>query len=120
MSVFRRVDDDRAGPAAMGILVPPGRRTFLILRPRALAWDLILLRRAEGSTFRVDRWTGRPRTDNAEGTLEWVELGRVLTLPLWEGDRHFLPLVFDRDVRQFHGVMPYRDGRPLGWSYSLL
>jgi len=37
-----------------------------------------------------------------------------------EGDRHFLPLVFDRDGRQFHGVMPYRDGRPVSWTYSLL
>ena len=73
-----------------------------------------------GFIFRVDRWSGRPRTENPEGTLEWVPVERVLALPLWEGDRHFLPLVFDRDVRQFHGVMPYRDGRPLGWSYSLL
>jgi len=27
--------------------------------------------------------------------------------------------VFGND-RQFHGVMPYRDGRPVSWSYSLL
>jgi len=24
---------------------------------------------------------------------------------LWEGDRHFLPLVFDRNTRPFHVVM---------------
>jgi hypothetical protein len=41
MGELRRVTDRRAGPAALGILVPPGRRTFLILRPRALAWDLV-------------------------------------------------------------------------------
>ncbi len=29
-------------------------------------------------------------------------------VPMWEGDRHFLPLVFDGDTRPFHGVMPYR------------
>jgi hypothetical protein len=52
MCPLRRVDDDRAGPAALGVLVPPGRRTFLILRPRSLAWDLVLLRGAEGKAFR--------------------------------------------------------------------
>ena len=70
-----------------------------------------------GFIFRIDRFTGTPFTENAEGTLEWVEVGRVLELPLWEGDRHFLPLVFAGGERQFHGVMPYRDGRPVGWSY---
>lgn len=73
-----------------------------------------------GFVFRVTAWTGTPWTENAEGTLEWVEVGRVLTLPMWEGDRHFLPLVFDPAGRPFHGVMPYRDGRPAGWTYHLL
>ena len=70
--------------------------------------------------FRVDRWTGTPPAENAEGTLEWVDVDRLLSLPLWEGDRHFLPLVFEKTAGQFHGVMPYRDGRPVGWSYSRL
>jgi hypothetical protein len=51
MSSLRRVEGVRAGPDALGILVPPGRRTYLILRPRALAWDLVLLRQSEGATF---------------------------------------------------------------------
>jgi 8-oxo-dGTP diphosphatase len=73
-----------------------------------------------GFIFRIDRHTGEPLAENPEGTLEWVEVERVETLPLWEGDRHFLPLVFGKDGRQFHGVMPYRNGRPVGWSYSLI
>jgi 8-oxo-dGTP diphosphatase len=73
-----------------------------------------------GFIFRVDRFTGEPLRENAEGTLEWVEIERVPQLPLWEGDRYFLPLVFDKDGRQFHGVMPYRAGRPVSWNYSLL
>ena len=73
-----------------------------------------------GFVFRVDRYRGAPHADNPEGTLEWVELDRLLALPLWEGDRHFLPLVFDRSGRQFHGVLPYRHGRPVRWDYSLL
>ena len=73
-----------------------------------------------GFLFRVDRWSGEPLTENPEGTLTWIDVDRMLELPLWEGDRHFLPLVFERTVRQFHGVMPYRDGRPLRWEYSLV
>ncbi len=73
-----------------------------------------------GFIFRVDRWHGTPLTDNPEGTLEWVDVEGILELPLWEGDRHFLPLVFEDTPRQFHGVMPYLDGRPVSWSYSLL
>ncbi|HVS38411.1 MAG TPA: 8-oxo-dGTP diphosphatase [Gemmataceae bacterium] len=73
-----------------------------------------------GFVFRVDRWSGAPRTENPEGDLVWVDIDRVPELPLWEGDRHFLPLVFDRGGRQFHGVMPYRDGRPVAWTYSML
>jgi 8-oxo-dGTP diphosphatase len=69
--------------------------------------------------FRVDRWSGTPRADNPEGTLEWVEVDRLLELPLWEGDRHFVPLVFEPGARQFHGVMPYRDGKPVSWRYSV-
>jgi 8-oxo-dGTP diphosphatase len=73
-----------------------------------------------GFIFRVDRWHGELSAGNPEGTLEWMDVDRVLNLPLWEGDRHFLPLVFARDGRPFHGVMPYRDGRPVGWTYSVL
>ena len=51
MSAFRRVEGREAGPAALGVLAPPGRRTFLILRPRALPWDLVLLRPAHPSIF---------------------------------------------------------------------
>jgi hypothetical protein len=41
MPAFRHVAGDRAGPNALGILVPPGRRTLVIVRPRALDWDLL-------------------------------------------------------------------------------
>lgn len=73
-----------------------------------------------GFIFRVDRWSGTPLSENVEGTLHWVDVERVMELPLWEGDRHFLPLVFTGDGRQFHGVMPYRDGKPVSWTCSFL
>jgi 8-oxo-dGTP diphosphatase len=73
-----------------------------------------------GFIFRVERWKGTPLSGNAEGTLHWIEIDRVAELPLWEGDRHFLPLVFASDARQFHGVMPYNNGRPVSWTCNFL
>lgn len=72
-----------------------------------------------GFIFLVSRFAGTPPPANAEGSLEWVPVERVLALdlPLWPGDVYFLPLVFDDDPRQFHGVMPYADGRPVSWSF---
>ncbi len=71
-----------------------------------------------GFIFVIESFSGTPLTSNPEGTLEWVALDRLMTLPMWEGDRHFLPLVFDGDPRPFHGVMPYREGRMQSWDYS--
>ncbi|HTI96459.1 MAG TPA: 8-oxo-dGTP diphosphatase [Rudaea sp.] len=71
-----------------------------------------------GFLFVVPRFTGTPLQGNAEGTLEWVDIEKISGLPLWEGDRNFLPLVFDADPRPFHGIMPYRDGHMLSWNYS--
>jgi 8-oxo-dGTP diphosphatase len=71
-----------------------------------------------GFLFIVARFSGTPLERNAEGTLEWVDLVGVEKLPLWEGDRHFLPLVFDADPKPFHGVMPYAHGRMVSWAYS--
>ncbi len=70
--------------------------------------------------FVVTRFTGTPLESNPEGTLEWVAITDLHTLPMWEGDREFLPLVFDADPRPFHGVMPYKDGRMQSWAYSRL
>ena len=73
-----------------------------------------------GFIFKVTRFSGTPFTKNPEGTLSWIPVENMLDLPLWEGDKYFLPLVFSDDSRQFHGVMPYQDGRPVNWSYSLI
>jgi len=71
-----------------------------------------------GFVFVITSWHGEPFASNPEGTLEWIAIDKLLDLPLWEGDRHFLPLIFDADPRAFHGVMPYRDGRMVSWGFS--
>ena len=73
-----------------------------------------------GFIFRVDRYRGEPLSENPEGTLSWIPVARVLDLPLWGGDHYFLPLVFSDDPRQFHGIMPYQNGNPVSWTYSLI
>jgi len=71
-----------------------------------------------GFIFRIDRFSGVPFTENEEGILTWVDLDRIGELPMWEGDRFFLPMVFDDDPRQFHGHMPYRNNRPVSWRFQ--
>jgi 8-oxo-dGTP diphosphatase len=73
-----------------------------------------------GFVFLIDRWHGEPLRENPEGSLEWIDVDRILDLPLWEGDRYFLPLVFGEDPRQFHGIMPYRESKPVSWRYSVI
>ncbi|MFI5345958.1 MAG: NUDIX domain-containing protein [Elusimicrobiota bacterium] len=47
-----------------------------------------------------------------EGTLEWVDDAKILDLPLWEGDRVFLPWLDGE--RFFSAKFVYRDGRLAG------
>ena len=73
-----------------------------------------------GFLFRVHDWTGTPYTANDEGSLHWIDVDDVLAgrIPMWESDRHFLPLVFADSPRVFHGVMPFAQGKALSWSFS--
>lgn len=71
-----------------------------------------------GFIFLISSYSGTPYASNAEGQLLWHPVARLLELPMWEGDRFFLPLVFDQDPRPFHGYMPYQNGRLLSWSYQ--
>jgi hypothetical protein len=99
MSSLRLVPGQQAGPDALGILVPPGARTVLIVRPRALAWDLLLVRGPADTAFRdlgrdeapavareflaaLERWccgsAGHVEAVTAsqgEGSLVWVDVG---------------------------------------------
>lgn len=73
-----------------------------------------------GFIFLVTGFEGEPYRTNEEGDLLWVDINELENLPMWEGDRHFIPLVFDEDPRMFYGVMPYENGHPVSWSYERL
>lgn len=68
--------------------------------------------------FRIDTWSGTPPAHNPEGTLEWVPIEQLETIPMWPGDRLFLPLVLGNDPRQFHGTMRYDGEQPVTWHYE--
>lgn len=75
-----------------------------------------------GFVFLIEGWQGTPLASNPEGSLEWVPIARLLAgeLPMWEGDRLWLPMVFDDDPRPFHGVEPF-DGLEViadGWAFT--
>ena len=73
-----------------------------------------------GFVFVVDAFTGVVPKSNDEGDLAWYPRARLFdaSIDFWEGDKHFLPLVFDADPHPFHGVMPYANGLPVSWSYT--
>jgi 8-oxo-dGTP diphosphatase len=71
-----------------------------------------------GFIFIIESFSGTPFESNAEGKLEWVPLNKINDLPMWEGDRFFLPLLFDHDPRVFHGYMPYDGNQPKSFSFS--
>jgi 8-oxo-dGTP diphosphatase len=71
-----------------------------------------------GFIFLVKKYSGWLYEVNDEGDLGWHLIHSLDKLPMWEGDRHFLPLVFDGDPRLFHGHMPYKNNRPVGWHYT--
>lgn len=67
-------------------------------------------------------YTARSETEELppcdEGVLQWVPIPEVLDLPLWEGDKVFLPLLRDlEDV--FSLKLTYdADGKLTGWNLA--
>ncbi len=71
-----------------------------------------------GFIFRVDSFSGTPHGGNHEGTLAWVPISNLADVPMWLSDFEWLPMVFDDDPRQFHGIMPYHEGAMVSWAYQ--
>ena len=60
--------------------------------------------------FTADGWEGTLRTDCEEGELEWIDRDRLLTLPIWEGDKIFLRLL-DEEAPFFSLKLRYKGER---------
>jgi hypothetical protein len=88
MAAFRRVEASQAGPTALGILIPPSRRTFLILRPRSLSFDLLCLQRPDETRFRElahDEATAAAHQLYA-GLREWSTDGAEIEIATYPAD----------------------------------
>lgn len=70
-----------------------------------------------GQIFVCDEYEGIPKEFNTHGNNRWVTISEMMRgdVPIWDGDKHFLPLVFDKEAAPFHGYMPYERGVPRDW-----
>ena len=60
--------------------------------------------------FTADAWEGQIRQDCDEGVLEWIDRDKLLSLPIWEGDKIFLRLL-DEDASFFSLKLRYEGDR---------
>jgi len=67
--------------------------------------------------YRVDKFSGE-LIDCNEGQLQWIDNNKLLQLPLWDGDIHFLPFIH-QDL-SFDGVFFYEDGHLKNHRLSIL
>ena len=111
---LRRVDIRQAGSEAVGILVPPGQRTFVVVRPRGLSWDLLPVRWAGDPaaapmpcTFTRDEAAAVARNlgkflehCDAHGISPVETLGRSPEFQVWLRVDDLFWLMFAREARQ--------------------
>ena len=60
--------------------------------------------------FTVTDWTGTVKECD-EGDLAWIDKARLLSLPMWEGDRIFLALIDSPDTPFFSLKLVYEGDR---------
>ncbi len=59
--------------------------------------------------FKVTSFSGE-LIDCDEGELAWVKKEEMPSLPMWEGDKAFLPLLEEKESRPFSLILEYRGG----------
>ena len=52
--------------------------------------------------------------DSNEGILEWISKEKILSLPLWEGDKIFIPWLFEKEY--FSAKFIYKNKKLTDWS----
>ena len=60
--------------------------------------------------FTCDDFSGEVNYDCSEGTLEWIPLEKLFSIPLWEGDKYFLKPILSKEPF-FEMVMRYEDDK---------
>ncbi len=134
---IHRSDDEQLGKYnGLGGKVEPGENVVAAMRREiaeeagitvtemelrgTVSWPGFNGRDVFGFVFLITGFTGEPELSNEEGTLAWHDVATMMQLPMWDGDRNFLPLVFDASVGQFHGVLPYDGDTSVSWQVDIL
>ena len=60
--------------------------------------------------FTATEYTGELNENCDEGVLDWIDKGKLLSLPMWEGDKIFLKLL-DTESRFFSLKLIYDEDR---------
>lgn len=73
-----------------------------------------------GFIFLITKWEGKVLQKCPEGDLQWIKKEKIFDLPMWEGDKHFLPYVFSniKTENPFHGFMAYKNQTLLEYTFS--
>jgi len=71
-----------------------------------------------GFVFIITKFSGEVNNQSPEGPLDWVDIDKLDELPMLEGDRHFLPMIFDGKPETFHGYMNLEHEKCLEWSFE--
>ena len=71
-----------------------------------------------GFLFLITDYTNEVTFNCREGKLNWIPLEKLKEIPMWEGDYHFLDLVFDQEEKPFHGNMSYEGEKMKNFSYT--
>lgn len=120
MAGFRPVSGDRAGARAVGILVPPGRRTVVVVRPRALDFDLLVARPdAEGNAgpgfAEAERADAIILAQNLVKVLSAGAAGQVREVPAREGTGSWVQARVGPHVLIACARQPGQAYRPMLW-----
>ncbi len=63
--------------------------------------------------FTIPKFTGK-LIDCNEGELEWIQNNKLGDLNLWEGDKHFIPWLFQD--KMFSAKFNYKDGKFIDYT----
>ena len=69
--------------------------------------------------FTADAFDGELDYACDEGELEWVSKDKLLDLPMWEGDKKFLPLIMDETIKFFTMELIYKGDKLVESKNSL-
>ena len=70
------------------------------------------------SIYISDDFNGVLKTSCPEGDLEWIDKDHILNLPLWEGDKIFLPKLFEPGI--IEGIFNYHNKKLIDYKITVI